>query len=126
MPCPPPDWEALATGERLRGPLNNDLEQQVHDVWAKVLGTPTIGMHTDFFSAGGTSLLAGIAALQINDVLGTDLAAIDDVQKANHRWSGCVTYIPSSACAGPHPHPRGTPPRSARAWVCLCPSASSR
>ena len=46
-------------------------------MWAKVLGIPKIGALTDFFSAGGTSLLAGIAALQMNDVLGTDLAAID-------------------------------------------------
>ena len=73
---PPPDWDALATGEGYVAP-SNDLEQQVHDVWVKVLGTPTIGVHTDFFSAGGTSLLAGIAALQMNDVLDTDLAAIN-------------------------------------------------
>ena len=73
---PAPDWEAMATGDGYVAP-SSDVEQQVHDVWAKVLGTTKIGVLTDFFSAGGTSLLAGIAALQMNDVLGTDLAAID-------------------------------------------------
>lgn len=73
---PAPDWEAFTAGEGYVAPSSN-IEQQVHDVWAKVLGTAKIGVHTDFFSAGGTSLLAGIAALQMNDALGSDLAAID-------------------------------------------------
>ena len=100
---PPPDWDALATGEGYVAP-SSDLEQQVHDVWAKVLGAPTIGIHTDFFSAGGTSLLAGIAALQMNDVLGTDLAAIDVFRKPTiaglaasiHPKLGAQDRIPSA------------------------------
>ncbi len=52
-----------------------ELEHKVHDVWAEALGAPRIGMLQNFFSAGGTSLLAGMVALKLNEMLGCEESA---------------------------------------------------
>ena len=52
-----------------------ELEHTVHAIWAEALGAPRIGIHQNFFSAGGTSLLAGMVALKLNEALGSDESA---------------------------------------------------
>ena len=56
---PDPDWEGIAEGEEYVAP-RNEVEHKVAAVWREVLGSERIGVHTNFFSAGGTSLLAGM------------------------------------------------------------------
>ena len=65
---PDPDWESLAEGEEYIAP-RNAAERQVAAAWQEVLGLERIGVHTNFFSAGGTSLLAGMIAYQIGSSL---------------------------------------------------------
>lgn len=62
---PDPDWQTLAEGEEYVGP-RNEAEKKVAAVWQEVLGLDKIGVHTNFFSAGGTSLLAGLISFRIS------------------------------------------------------------
>ena len=47
----------------------------MHDLWTEALGVQRIGMHMNFFSAGGTSLLAGMVALKLNEAFGCSESA---------------------------------------------------
>jgi amino acid adenylation domain-containing protein len=64
----------LGSGDDYVGPANL-LEQQVTDIWAKVLALPIdkVGVATDFFRLGGNSLLAIKLINQINSSLGIKL-----------------------------------------------------
>ena len=61
---PEPDWDALAAGKDSVAP-RSEAEKKVAAAWRKVLGQKEIGVHTNFFSAGGTSLLAGMIAFEM-------------------------------------------------------------
>ncbi len=42
----------------------------------QTLGLRRLSIHTSFFEAGGTSLLAGMASLRLNQMLGSDFSAL--------------------------------------------------
>lgn len=42
----------------------------------QALGLKRLSIHTSFFEAGGTSLLAGMASLRLNQILGSDFSAL--------------------------------------------------
>lgn len=71
---PQPDWDALAAGDKYVAPTS-ETERRAHEIWAGVLNLPRIGIHTDFFSVGGTSLLAGLLAMRLNEAFGINETA---------------------------------------------------
>lgn len=71
---PTPDWDAMASGDEYIAP-QGELEEQVHEVWTSELGLPRISTRTNFFKAGGTSLLAGVVAFQLSKALDTSVPA---------------------------------------------------
>jgi len=47
----------------------NDLERQLASIWQEVLNLPEVGIHSDFFALGGSSLLAvGIVSRIVGDL----------------------------------------------------------
>ena len=68
---PGPDWEELAAGKDSVAP-RSEAEKKVAAAWRKVLGQKDIGVHTNFFSAGGTSLLAGMIAFEMGSLFEAD------------------------------------------------------
>ena len=68
---PDPDWESIAEGEEFVAP-RNEAEEKVAAAWREVLGLERIGVHTNFFSAGGTSLLAGTITFKIGSAFEAD------------------------------------------------------
>ena len=68
---PDPDWESLAEGEEYVPP-RTAAEKKVAAVWKEVLGLERIGVHTNFFSAGGTSLLAGMISFRASSSFDVD------------------------------------------------------
>ncbi|KAK9840004.1 hypothetical protein WJX74_001846 [Apatococcus lobatus] len=71
---PRPDWDAMASGDEYVAP-QGQLEEQVHEVWTSELNLPRISTRTNFFKAGGTSLLAGVVAFQLSKALDTSVPA---------------------------------------------------
>lgn len=71
---PQPDWDALAAGEEYVAP-SSETEARAHDLWSEVLKLPRISTQTDFFSVGGTSLLAGLLAMKLNEAFGINETA---------------------------------------------------
>ncbi|WP_405438471.1 amino acid adenylation domain-containing protein [Streptomyces anulatus] len=67
-PVTAPDAHAVA--ERPR----TDLEQRVADVFASVLGLPSIGVHDDFFAHGGHSLLALKLVARLQETIGSPVS----------------------------------------------------
>jgi len=71
--------KALPAPERKRGEQEiyvaprTDVEEQLVDIWADVLGIKQIGVHDDFFALGGHSLLATQLISRIRDGLNTEL-----------------------------------------------------
>ncbi|HSL83505.1 MAG TPA: condensation domain-containing protein, partial [Thermoanaerobaculia bacterium] len=61
--------EGGAGSEAARDPL----EGAVAEIWRELLGVDAIGLHADFFSAGGHSLLAARLAARLRDLLGADV-----------------------------------------------------
>ncbi|MCO8275195.1 amino acid adenylation domain-containing protein [Actinoplanes sp. TRM 88003] len=66
---PDPDFSALSTGRAAR----TTREQQLCDLFAEVLGLPTVSIDDDFFALGGHSLLVMRLAGRVRAVLGVDL-----------------------------------------------------
>ena len=71
---PQPDWDALAAGDKYVAP-SSEAESHAHDLWSEILNLPRVGIHTDFFSVGGTSLLAGLLAMRLNEAFGVNETA---------------------------------------------------
>lgn len=69
LPAPRRDGERLADVEFPR----DQLEQTLVDVWEHVLGRDGIGVHHDFFSLGGYSLLATRVLALVEDELATQV-----------------------------------------------------
>lgn len=63
--CRVPDAEFTAP--------RNPLEQQLTDIWVRVLKLDRIGIHDNFFALGGHSLLAVKMVAEVNKQLNTDL-----------------------------------------------------
>jgi amino acid adenylation domain-containing protein len=55
-------------------PPRTPVEQMVADIWAEVLGVPTVGIHDNFFELGGNSLMAAQIVARIGDAAGEHLA----------------------------------------------------
>ena len=71
---PKPDWDVMAVGDEYVAP-SGPWEEQVRAVWAAELGLSRISTQTNFFRAGGTSLLAGVVAFQLSKELATSIPA---------------------------------------------------
>ncbi len=71
---PTPDWDKMAAGDEYIAP-EGDLEERVHEVWAAELGLSEISTRTNFFKAGGTSLLAGVVAFRLSKALEASIPA---------------------------------------------------
>ncbi|PZR73945.1 MAG: hypothetical protein DLM52_10155 [Chthoniobacterales bacterium] len=54
-------------------PPRTELEQQLADIWTKVLQQERIGCHDNFFELGGDSLHAGLIVVEIEKLLGRQL-----------------------------------------------------
>ncbi|HEX5496979.1 MAG TPA: amino acid adenylation domain-containing protein, partial [Mycobacteriales bacterium] len=67
----PPDREAQKVGAALPAP--GPTADLVHAIWAEVLRTDQIGPGTDFFDAGGHSLLAVQVVARVRRMVGADL-----------------------------------------------------
>ncbi len=57
----------------------NAIEQQIAEIWVKVLGVPRVGSKDNFFALGGHSLLAVQAHREIRQALGTSKLSITDI-----------------------------------------------
>ena len=64
--------EADAGGARAAP--RDPVEEAVAEIWCELLGVDRIGIHEDFFAAGGHSLLAARLAARLRDLLGTEVA----------------------------------------------------
>ena len=68
---PEPDWDTLAEGEEYVAP-RDAAEEKVAAAWQDVLQVERIGVHANFFSVGGTSLLAGMISFRVGEAFGVD------------------------------------------------------
>ncbi|MEU7753012.1 amino acid adenylation domain-containing protein [Micromonospora sp. NPDC049171] len=66
---PAPDFAASSVGRTAR----NSREQHLCDLFAEVLGLPSVGIDDDFFALGGHSLLVMRLAGRVRAVLGVEL-----------------------------------------------------
>lgn len=55
-------------------PPRSDRELQIAAIWSEVLATPRIGIDQNFFTIGGTSILAAQIALRLEDTFGVDVS----------------------------------------------------
>ncbi|MDX2021248.1 MAG: amino acid adenylation domain-containing protein [Deltaproteobacteria bacterium] len=69
---PAPESQASRATNDFVAP-SNDIETTIASVWAEVLRLDRIGVHDNFFEAGGHSLLAVQAIMKLRDVLQVDL-----------------------------------------------------
>ncbi len=98
---PQPDWDALAAGDKYTAP-RNDVETAAHALWSEVLGLPRISIHTDFFAVGGTSLLAGILAMKLNEAFElNETATLVFEQPTIAEQAECVMSLKQSGQAAP-------------------------
>ncbi len=70
---PEPDESNVSTGVPFVAP-RTDLERQLAEIWAEVLGRTQVGVDDDFFRLGGHSLLATQVVARVRHVLGRPLA----------------------------------------------------
>jgi amino acid adenylation domain-containing protein len=70
-PRPSPD------GDPGSDPLQDDLVTRLVGIWDEVLDRPECGARTDFFAAGGHSLLAAVLAARIAEETGHDVSLPD-------------------------------------------------
>jgi amino acid adenylation domain-containing protein len=73
------DWEALpvpqareAAKESYLAP-RNPLERSIAAIWERLLGTGTFGVRDRFFDVGGTSMLAVLLYLQLEEIIDVEL-----------------------------------------------------
>ena len=67
---PAPDWQQLQTSE-YRAP-QNELQQQLVDIWQQVLDIEKLGIDDNFFDLGGHSLLATRVIAKVREQLAID------------------------------------------------------
>ncbi|MFI6685879.1 amino acid adenylation domain-containing protein [Streptomyces sp. NPDC050485] len=70
LPEPP---QQVATGTAYEPPATVT-EEALADIWQELLGVERVGVHDNFFEAGGDSLLAVRLASRINAAFGTDIS----------------------------------------------------
>ncbi|HEX6346254.1 condensation domain-containing protein, partial [Umezawaea sp.] len=93
----PDDVEAQLSGRDAVAP-RTETERRVAAAWSAVLGVPDIGVHEDFFGAGGHSLLAVRLAVRVRAELGADLALHEVF--AHPTVAGQAELIDRSTAAG--------------------------
>ena len=71
---PAPDWSQQDVAATPKGP-RSDLEARVLSVMKDVLHSDAFGIHSDFFSLGGSSLLAHAVASGVSRATGVDVKA---------------------------------------------------
>lgn len=64
---------ATATSRPSSQPPRTRLEQTIAEIWSELLNTPTTGVHDDFFSVGGHSLLVMQLATRLHARLGAEI-----------------------------------------------------
>ncbi|MCY8823359.1 non-ribosomal peptide synthetase [Bacillus atrophaeus] len=62
----------IKTGSDYTTP-QNQLQQQLADIWSDVLGVSQVGIHDDFFELGGHSLKANTLVIKISQLLGVEV-----------------------------------------------------
>ncbi|HEY8357980.1 MAG TPA: amino acid adenylation domain-containing protein, partial [Ramlibacter sp.] len=68
------DWPLTWTGDKVAAtPPATDTERRLARIWCDLLQLPHVGVHDDFFAAGGHSLLAVRLAARIEREFGRDL-----------------------------------------------------
>jgi acyl carrier protein len=70
LPAPTP---AVARPEADREAPRSRLEEVLATMWCEVLGVPGVGIHDDFFSLGGHSLMATRVIARVRNALGLEL-----------------------------------------------------
>jgi amino acid adenylation domain-containing protein len=88
----------------------NHLEQTIHDVWCDALGQAAIGPDTNFFDAGGHSLLLLDVQHRLQQALGRDVAAVHLFQHPTIRALAAFLAPPGQVpaqAAAPAPRPAG-------------------
>jgi hypothetical protein len=55
-------------------PPSTEQESTLAEIWARVLGLSTVGIHDDFFQLGGDSILATRVVSQVRSLLHVDLS----------------------------------------------------
>ena len=77
LPAPSGDADG-ARAETFVKP-ENDVEQSIAEIWARVLGVTQVGSRDNFFALGGHSLLAVQAHREIREKLGATRLSITDI-----------------------------------------------
>ena len=91
-------------------------ERSVAEVWAEVLGVPSVGIHDDFFSLGGDSILGAEVVARLRDLTGDeDLPLVSIVRAPTvagmvHELYGQVSAAERSGPVELHPEARGRAP----------------
>lgn len=100
---------AVGQGAAPVAACGSGLEQTIHDVWCAALGQAAIGPDTNFFDAGGHSLLLLDVQHRLRQVLGRDVAAVQLFQHPTIRALAAFLapqgHMPPPAAA---PVPRAT------------------
>ncbi|HEX7306215.1 amino acid adenylation domain-containing protein [Lentzea sp.] len=96
---------AIEVAEDRRTPLvppRNAVEATIAEVWQRVLGVDTAGVHDDFFQLGGHSLLAVRLASQLANALGHTVSSADVLGKRTIAGiAEAVTTGDSESAEGP-------------------------
>jgi mycobactin phenyloxazoline synthetase len=95
--------ESSAAGD---GAPCNDLEAALAEIVAEVLGVNAVGVHDDFFTLGGDSVLATTVIARVRDWLEADHAVVADLF-ATRTVAGCAERLNNREAQ------RGTPDRLA-------------
>jgi hypothetical protein len=72
---PPPD--VTTAPEVSYVPPRNRLEERIAAIWREVLGIPRLGVHDNFFSLGGHSLLLLQAVTRLREEIGRPLTPVE-------------------------------------------------
>jgi len=84
------DWEALPEpagaaappiATTAPAPVRDALEAEIAEIWERLLGRTGIGSDARFFDAGGTSMLAVLLFLELEDLLGGELPDPSTVER---------------------------------------------
>lgn len=78
LPAPSQRAAAAPTSDPVAAPTDS-VESAIAEVWAKVLGVPSVGRSDNFFTLGGHSLLAVQAHRELKARLNTPRLAITDI-----------------------------------------------
>ncbi len=103
---PAPDFDTPTDGDAPRSPL----ESTLLDIWRGLLDAPGLGIHDDFFAAGGDSLLAARAATRMAEAL--DVRVSVGMVFETPTVAGLAGQLPASraqALPGPAPAPASQP-----------------